>query len=255
MFNKSQSWVPLGGTYLTWESWLVFLVFSCDSCKKLRDARTSSCHTEWQKSSCLSSGGGSPLIRTQVALPEQSGFRMPAEARKFYPYHLFRSWNQRNLLFSEYRELDSSWNVMAHGDAWEGKWSGNWWTQWVASTLHTTSEHVASSIRIQLKCDGTRWRTAEEVKGKLANAVGSQYSSHYLGTRCIEHYYRWWCTPRLPAVDWSDAPTGRFKWTRPFRRNTISGFCACAITFQLLLGPTDSSNKQRLKTSNISSGM
>ena len=24
----------------------------------------------------------------------------------------------------------------------------------------------------------------------------------------------------------------RFKWTRPFRRNTKSGFCACAITFQ-----------------------
>jgi len=30
----------------------------------------------------------------------------------------------------------------------------------------------------------------EEVKGKLANGVGSQYSSHYLGTWCIQHYYR-----------------------------------------------------------------
>jgi len=29
-----------------------------------------------------------------------------------------------------------------------------------------------------------------EVKGKLANAVGSQYSSHYLGTWCMQHYYR-----------------------------------------------------------------
>ena len=46
--------------------------------------------------------------------------------------------------------VDSSWNVMAHGDAREG-----------------------------------------EVKGKLANGVGSQYSSHYLGTWCIQHYYRW----------------------------------------------------------------
>ena len=25
----------------------------------------------------------------------------------------------------------------------------------------------------------------------------------------------------------------RFKWIRPFRRKTKSGFCACAITFQL----------------------
>ena len=45
--------------------------------------------------------------------------------------------------------------------------------------------------RGQPKCDGTRWRTGEEVKGKLANGVGSQYSSHYLGTWCIQHYYRW----------------------------------------------------------------
>jgi hypothetical protein len=29
-----------------------------------------------------------------------------------------------------------------------------------------------------------------EVKGELANTVGSQYSSNYLGTRCIQHYYR-----------------------------------------------------------------
>jgi len=45
--------------------------------------------------------------------------------------------------------------------------------------------------RLQLKCDGTRWRTGEEVKEKLANGVGSQNSSHYLGTWCIQHYYRW----------------------------------------------------------------
>ena len=39
-------------------------------------------------------------------------------------------------------------------------------------------------------------------------------------------------TPRLPVVDWTDAPR-RFKRTRPFRRKMKSGFCACAITFQL----------------------
>jgi len=42
--------------------------------------------------------------------------------------------------------VESSWNVMAHGDAWEGKWRGNWWMEWVASTLHTTLEHGVSSI-------------------------------------------------------------------------------------------------------------
>ena len=44
---------------------------------------------------------------------------------------------------------------------------------------------------LQLKCDGTRWRKGGEVKGKLANCVGNQYSSHYPGTWCIQHYYLW----------------------------------------------------------------
>jgi len=39
-------------------------------------------------------------------------------------------------------------------------------------------------------------------------------------------------TLRLPVVDWTDARC-RFKLTRPFRRKTKSGFCACVITFQL----------------------
>jgi len=42
--------------------------------------------------------------------------------------------------------VEPSWNVMAHGDAPEGKWRGNWRVECVASTLHTTSEHGVSSI-------------------------------------------------------------------------------------------------------------
>ena len=42
--------------------------------------------------------------------------------------------------------VESSWNLMAHGDAREGKWRRNWRMKWVASTLHTTSEHGVSSI-------------------------------------------------------------------------------------------------------------
>ena len=49
--------------------------------------------------------------------------------------------------------------------------------------------------RVQLTCDGTRWRTGGQLKGKLANWLGSQYTSHYLGTWFIQHYYRW-CTHR-----------------------------------------------------------
>ena len=66
--------------------------------------------------------------------------------------------------------------------------------------------------RLQLKCDGTRWHTCGEMKGKLANAVGSQYPSHYLGTWCIQHYYRW-CAHLGCRQSNELTPTGRFKWT------------------------------------------
>jgi hypothetical protein len=84
--------------------------------------------------------------------------------------------------------------------------------------------------RVQLKCDGTRWRTGGEVKGKLAIGV----CTNTLHTTS-EH--------GVPSITTADAHTSvasnrlkwrprRFKWTRPFRQKTKSGFCACAITFQ-----------------------
>ena len=42
--------------------------------------------------------------------------------------------------------VGSSWNVMAHGDAREGKWRGNLRMEWIASTLYTTSEHGVSTL-------------------------------------------------------------------------------------------------------------
>ena len=39
-------------------------------------------------------------------------------------------------------------------------------------------------------------------------------------------------TALLPVIELNWLPRG-FKWTRPFRRKTKSGFYACAITFQL----------------------
>ena len=85
--------------------------------------------------------------------------------------------------------VESSWNVMAHGDAREGKWRGNWRMKWVATTLHTTSEHGVSS------------NTSADAHTFAASS----------------------------PLNWRPR---RFKWTRPFRRKTKSGFCACAITFQ-----------------------
>jgi hypothetical protein len=75
---------------------------------------------------------------------------------------------------------------------------------------------------VQLKCDCTRWRTWGEVKGKLAIGVGTVL---FTLPRNVMYpaLLPLMCTPRLPVVDWTDAPR-RFKWTRPFRRKTKSGF-------------------------------
>ena len=72
----------------------------------------------------------------------------------------------------------------------------NWHIEYVITLSYHGSRNYQTCLalvctkrsRLQLKCDGTRWRTGGEVKGKLANAVVSQYSSHYLGTWCIQHY-------------------------------------------------------------------
>jgi hypothetical protein len=64
--------------------------------------------------------------------------------------------------------------------------------EWVASTLHTTSEHGVSNITTITTADAHTSAASSRPNGR----------------------------PR------------RFKWTRPFRRKTKYGFCACAITFQ-----------------------
>jgi hypothetical protein len=93
------------------------------------------------------------------------------------------------LFFTCIFHVECVWNLMAQGDAREGKWRVNCRMEWVASTLHTTSERGVSSI-----------------------------TNAYAHTSAASSRLNW--RPR------------RFKWTRPFRLKTKSGFCACAITFQ-----------------------
>ena len=49
---------------------------------------------------------------------------------------------------------------------------------WPATAAAKYEANLAKAgiSRVQLKSDGTRWRTGGEVKGKQANGVGSQYS-------------------------------------------------------------------------------
>jgi len=86
------------------------------------------------------------------------------------------------------------------------------------------------SGRVHLKPDGTRWRTEGEMKGKLTNGVGSQYS-HTTSERGVSSITNADALTSAASSRLNWRPR-RFKWTRPFRRKTKSGFSACAITFQ-----------------------
>jgi hypothetical protein len=124
------------------------------------------------------------------------GLRMSA-AVPLYFFFTFMAWTGRALPFfvlTKMQCVESSWNVMAHGDARTGKWRGNWRMEWVASTLHTSSEHGVSSI------------TTADAHTSAA----------------------------ISRLNWRPR---RFKWTRPFRRKTKSGFRACPITFQTQATP------------------
>ena len=83
-------------------------------------------------------------------------------------------------------------NLVAHGDAREEKWRGKRRMEWVAKQ---------SSVWL-----GT-------VHPVLLQAFSPDPHSKKASTRLNWH-------PR------------RYKWTRPFRWKTESGFCACAITFR-----------------------
>jgi len=71
---------------------------------------------------------------------------------------------EKNVLQSFFKqEVESSWNVIVHGDAREGKLRRNWRMEWVANTLHSTSEHGVSSIttadvHTSAASSGLNWR-------------------------------------------------------------------------------------------------
>jgi hypothetical protein len=89
--------------------------------------------------------------------------------------------------------------------------------------------------RVQLKCDGTRWRTGRGSEGETGvwSGVASTLrttSEHVVcpGLLLLKRH----TSAASSRLNWRPPPC-RIKWTRPFRRKTKSGFCACAITFDM----------------------
>ena len=89
--------------------------------------------------------------------------------------------SKRVIFYSRQIVLELVRNLVAHGDAREGKWRGNWRMEWVTSTL-TPPPNVFYPALLKLMS-----------------------------------------TPRLPSVDWSDAPTDLNGLVRfGERRNLVS---------------------------------
>jgi hypothetical protein len=84
--------------------------------------------------------------------------------------------------------------------------------------------------RLQLKCDGTRWRKEGKWRGnwrmEWVDSTLHTTSEHGVSSITTADAHT---SAAISRLNWRPH---RFKWTRPFCRKTKSGFCACAITFQ-----------------------
>jgi len=107
--------------------------------------------------------------------------------------------------------VDSTWNVMAHGDArvgWGGNWRGNWRMEWVACTLHTTSEHGESSItavdaHTSAASSRLNWRPSADLNGLVRfaerrNLVSARVPSHFNWPVLPENVLQWRRKERKP---------------------------------------------------------
>jgi len=134
-------------------------------------------------------------------------------------------WQQQAVAWSSLKLIESRWNLMAHGDAREGKWRGNWRMEWVSSILHTTSEHGISSITTADMHTSTassrlNWRpplpsTPADLNGLVRfagrlNLVSARVSSHFkrsLGLTCFRS-----------ALERSDTLVAEISALSPIRR-------------------------------------
>ena len=99
--------------------------------------------------------------------------------------------------------------------------------------FHMRNNNNRHSCRVETESGGTRRRTGGEVKRKEVNGVGSQQSSAWLGTVLPVLLQSFSSYPHSKKantrLNWDPR---RYKWTRPFRWKTESGFCSCATTFR-----------------------
>ena len=135
-------------------------------------------------------------------------------------------WNDTDKGWPKYSKtkqlsVESSWNVMAHGDAREGKLRGNWRMEWVASTLHTTSEHGVSSIitadaHTSAASSRLNWRPPADLNGLVCFAerrkIWSLRVCHHISTG-FYHFVSYKSHMHWPGIE-----TGHQNWQAATKR-------------------------------------
>ena len=82
--------------------------------------------------------------------------------------------------------------------------------------------------RLQLKCDGTRWRTGKEVKWKTCECSGHPVLFTLPRNMVYPALLPLMRTPRLPVVNWTNAPSSDLNGLVRFPRKTEIWFlCVC----------------------------
>jgi hypothetical protein len=109
---------------------------------------------------------------------------------------------------------------------------GSLWTRYGAAGCINGRDWLTTDLlgRVQLKCDGTRWRREGKWRGDwrmewVASTLRTTPEHGVSGITTADVH----TSAVRSRLNWRPR---RFKWSRPFRRKTNSGFYACAITFQ-----------------------
>ena len=136
-------------------------------------------------------------------------------------------------------EVEWKRNLVAHGDAREEKWRGNMRMEWVASNLALYRKTVYPALPPLMRTHrqpAADWTdTPTDLNGLVRFAerpnlvsalVPSRFERAILQSFSADPHSKKAST----RLNWHPR---RYKWTRPFRWKTESGFCACAITFRL----------------------
>jgi hypothetical protein len=86
--------------------------------------------------------------------------------------------------------VESSWNVMAHGDAGEGKWRGYWRMEWVASTLTLPRNMVYPALLPLMRTSRLPVVDWTDAPTDLNGLVGFAEKPNLVSARVPSHFKR-----------------------------------------------------------------